>query len=133
MADGLESSPDLVLSHLDNLPTLPAVALRLLQLTADERSSAHDVVHLLCCDQSLTAKILSVAGSAAVGAREPVTTLEKAVPLLGFSGVRSVVLATGVFDCFGRARAGRSGAAFDRLEFWKHALGVACADRKSVV
>ncbi len=130
LADVVESSPDLVLSHLDSLPTLPAVALRLLQLTAQEDSDAHDIVRMLRGDQSLTAKILSVAGSAAVGAREPVTTLEKAVPLLGFAGVRSIVLATGVFDCFGGKREARAGAAFERLEFWKHALGVACATKR---
>jgi len=121
------ATPELVLAHLDSLPTLPAVALKLLQVTADEEAGAADVIRLLRADQSLTAKVLSVAGSAASGVRGPVTTLEKAVPLVGFTTVRSIALATGVFECFAPAQGERPPGAFDRLEFWKHALAVACA------
>ncbi len=84
MADNV-SAPDLVLSHLDSLPTLPAIALKLLQVTRTEDAGARDVIKYLRSDQSLTAKILSVANSAALGVRGPVTTLEQAVPLLGFA------------------------------------------------
>lgn len=122
------TSPEVVLSHLDSLPTLPPIALRVLQTTADERSAADDVIRLIRNDQSLTAKVLSVANAAATGVRGSVTTLEKAVPLLGFNAVRSIVLATTVFDCFSRTPS--DGHAFDRLEFWKHSLAVACAARR---
>ena len=128
MADATSASPELVLAHLDSLPTLPAVALNLLKITAQENAGAADVVRLLRGDQSLTARVLAVAGSPAYGARE-VTTLERAVPLIGFAGVRSVVLAVSVFDSFARQPV-RAGAAFDRVEFWKHALAVACAARR---
>jgi putative nucleotidyltransferase with HDIG domain len=130
MTVAAEPSPELVLAHLDTLPTLPAVAVRLLQVTAASDSDAQDVVKLLKGDQSLTARILSVAASAAFGVHEPVTTLERAVPLIGLAGVRSIVLATSVFDCFGKREADGHGAAFDRVEFWKHALAVACAARQ---
>jgi signal transduction histidine kinase len=124
------SSPELVLSHLDSLPTLPAIAVKLLQVTTLTDSDAGDVIRLLRGDQSLTARILSVAASAALGVREPVTTLERAVPLIGFAGVRSIVLATSVFDCFVKQPGDDRGAGFDRVEFWKHALAVACAARR---
>jgi putative nucleotidyltransferase with HDIG domain len=127
VADTTPTSPDLVLAHLDSLPTLPAVALRVLQMTGGQNGGARDLVEVLRGDQSLTAKILSVAGSPAYGAKA-VTTLERAVPLLGFAAVRSIVLATGVIDAF--ARKSPSGAAFDHHEFWKHALAVACAARR---
>lgn len=125
---GSVKSPELVLSHLDGLPTLPVIAVKLLQLTAAEDSTAGDVIKVLRGDQSLTAKILSLASSAATGVRGPVTTLEKAVPLLGFSTVRSIVLATSVFGCFAKPGQGARGT-FDRMEFWKHSLAVACAAR----
>lgn len=130
MAEGVQTSPELVLSHLDSLPTLPAIAIRLLQVTAQDDSAAKDVIKLLRGDQSLTAKILSVASSAAFGARGPVTTLEKAVPLIGFSGLRSIVLATSVFGCFSRRAPAAHAGSFDPVEFWKHALAAACAARR---
>ena len=130
MGGATETSPQLVLAHLDSLPTLPAIAVKLLQVTALDDSDAHDVVRLLRSDQSLTAKILSVANSSALGVRGTVTTLENAVPLIGFAGVRSIVLATSVFECFGKPAPDDASNAFDRIELWKHALAVACAARR---
>lgn len=124
------TSPELVLSHLDSLPTLPAVVIELLQITADDESGAGEVIKLLRSDQSLTAKILSLAGSAAPGVRGPVKTLEKAVPLLGFVAVRNIVLANSVFECFTKPSAQTKVGAFDRPEFWKHSLAVACGARR---
>ncbi|MEW6251655.1 MAG: HDOD domain-containing protein [Planctomycetota bacterium] len=128
MADPTQTSPEVVLAHLDGLPTLPAVAVRLFQLTGADEAGAADLIQVLRADQSLTARILTVAASAAYGGRE-VSTLERAVPLIGFAGVRSIVLAASVFEVFGR-RPARGGAAFDVSEFWKHALAVACAARR---
>jgi putative nucleotidyltransferase with HDIG domain len=129
VAGVIESSPDVVLAHLDTLPTLPTVAVRLLRITSADGAGARDVIELLRNDQSLTARILSIANSAAAGVRGKVTTLDKAVPLIGFSAVRTIVLATSVFECFGSARPDRPGDAFDRPEFWRHALAVGCAAR----
>ena len=121
--------PELVLTHLDGLPTLSAIAVRLLKVTTDGESSASDVIKLLRGDQSLTAKILSVASSAWAGVPGSATTLEKAIPLLGFRTVRSIVLAVSVFECFPIGEPAAADDAFNRKEFWKHALAVACAAR----
>ncbi len=125
-----KTSPEVVLSYLETLPTLPAVALRVLAVTAERDSGARDVVELVRNDQSLTAKLLSVANSAASGVSQPVQTLEQAIPLIGFAAVRSTVLATSVFGCFPESAEDGDGGAFDRREFWKHALGVACAAKR---
>jgi putative nucleotidyltransferase with HDIG domain len=128
-ADGRPDA-ELGLAQLDRLPTLSAVALRVLQVTTDSQSAAADVVRVVRCDQSLTAKIISLAGSSWSGARGPVTTLDQAIPRLGFRTVRSIVLSVTVFDCFPANGGQTPGAAFDRSEFWKHSLAVACASRR---
>ncbi|MBU0638841.1 MAG: HDOD domain-containing protein [Planctomycetes bacterium] len=127
--------PELVLTHLNSLPTLAPVAVKLLQVTCDDSSNAKDVVEVLRADQSLTAKILSMANSAGSGVRAPIGTLDKAVVLLGFSAIRSIVLSVKVFDCFASSRPATAKLepnhqAFDRSEFWKHALAVACGARR---
>ena len=48
---------DLILNQLDQLPTLPAIATRVLHVTTREDSSARDVVELIESDQSLSANI----------------------------------------------------------------------------
>ena len=122
-------SPELMLTHLDELPTLAPIAIRLLQVTTDDTSGARDVVEALHGDQSLTAKILSIANSPVIGAAGKVPTLERAVVLLGFKAVRGIALTVKVFECLPPEGPSSGRDNFDRKEFWKHALGVACAAR----
>ncbi len=118
---------DLILSQLDQLPTLPAIASRVLQATTSDESSAREVVQLIECDQSLSAKILRLVHQASRGAPRDVTTVDKAVVLLGFNAVRHAVLSLSVFETFGAGDDRES--RFDRREFWKHALAVGCLSR----
>jgi putative nucleotidyltransferase with HDIG domain len=123
---------ELILQQLDQLPTLPAVALRVLEVTADTDSTILDVVRIIGNDQSLTTRILQLVHSAAAGAREEVTSIERAVVLLGFDAVRSAVLALSVFETLesaspkAKAKQNPTGA-FSREEFWRHSIAVACA------
>src|SRR6516164_4419578 len=97
MSDQREKRVELILQQLEELPTLPNVAVRILELTGREDSSAADVVQLLESDQSLTARILQLVHRADMGVRGDVTSVERAVTLLGFEAVRSAVLAISVF------------------------------------
>ena len=76
---------ELVLQQLDTLPTLPAIALRLMSLTGTPDAKIQEVVQLLSVDQSLTSKLLSLANSAMVGLRSPITSVQQAVVMLGFA------------------------------------------------
>lgn len=116
---------DLILNQLDQLPTLPVIATRVLQATSDERSSAAEVIRLIESDQSLSAKVLRMVHAAAHGAPRDVDTVGKAVVLLGFNAVRHAVLSIKVFDTF--VSGGSAESQFDRREFWKHSLAVGCA------
>ena len=126
----LRSAPELTLSHLDTLPTLSPVAIKLLQITADPDSGADDVVRALRGDQSLTAKILQVANSPVMGGGGKVTTLDRAVVCLGFKAIRNIALAVKVFEALPVPAPGGEAGRFTPVEFWKHSLGVACAARR---
>lgn len=117
---------ELILQQLEELPTLPAVAVKVLEVTGDEDSSADDVVRIISNDPPLTARILQLVHRADVGARGDVTSVERAVVLLGFQAVRSAVLAVSVFDTFRQAEESERGGMFQREEFWRHSLAVAC-------
>jgi putative nucleotidyltransferase with HDIG domain len=123
---------ELVLQQLDSLPTLPAVVVRLLALTNSSESRIQEVVQLLSADQSLTGKLLSLAGSAAAGVRLPVTSVQQAVVLLGFETVRNLALSVKVFESFQQSLKmpedpDQPAPLFKREEFWKHSLAVATA------
>ena len=133
---------ELILRQIDSLPTLPAIATRLLSLTADDESHARDVVELIAADPALTAKVLSLCRTADKGVRDDVLTIDRAVVLLGFNAIRNAVLSVNVFETFRESREaahaaggvdedrhGASdtavGATFDRVAFWSHSLAVA--------
>ncbi len=125
MSDQREKRVELILQQLEELPTLPNVALRVLELTGREDSSGSEVVKLLESDQSLTARILQLVHRADFGVRGEVNTVERAVSLLGFDAVRSAVLAVSVFQTLSETNT-KGGGHFKRDEFWKHSLAVAC-------
>ena len=95
----LPQRTDLILREIDALPTLPAVATRLLTLTAGTDASADEVVKLIEADPPLTAKVLSLCTGADFGV-EHVETVTEAVVLLGFDAVRNAVLSVKVMDFF---------------------------------
>jgi len=125
MSDLKEKRVELILQQLDELPTLPAVAVRLLEVTADDSSSLQEVVSLISSDPSLTARILQLVHRADVGVHGEVSSIDRAVVLLGFEAVRSAVLAVSVFQSFG-SLSERRAPHFSRDEFWKHCVATAC-------
>jgi signal transduction histidine kinase/HD-like signal output (HDOD) protein len=119
---------ELILRQVESLPTLPHVAVRLLDLAADDQSSSHEVVELISCDPALTAKVLTLCRRAAMGVRHESLTVERAVVLLGFSTIRNAVLSVKVFEVFDDLDdRDEHNASFDRAEFWRHSLAVAVA------
>ncbi|HXE55315.1 MAG TPA: HDOD domain-containing protein [Tepidisphaeraceae bacterium] len=125
MSELKEKRIELILQQLDELPTLPAVAVKLLEVTANDQSTVHEVVSLISSDPSLTARILQLVHRADVGVRGEVSSVERAVVLLGFEAVRSAVLAVSVFQSFG-SLSERRAPHFSRDEFWKHCVATAC-------
>lgn len=133
---------DLILRQVDSLPTLPAVATRLLTLTSSEDTSAREVIRLVSSDPSLTAKILSICRKADRGLRDHTMTIDKAVVLLGFNTIRNAVLSIKVFEIFDDPETGSQtlgpgkqddsgptnpGYLFPRENFWRHSLAVGIA------
>jgi putative nucleotidyltransferase with HDIG domain len=115
---------ELILQQLEQLPTLPAVAMRVAEAAADSQSTIDELVSLISSDVSLTARILQLVHRSDLGVREDVNSVERAVVLLGFDAVRSAVLAITVFQTF--AGPGGDESRFSREDFWKHCLAVAC-------
>lgn len=125
MPDPAAKRVDLVLQQLEQLPTLPTVAVRVLEATGDDDAQAAEVTRIIESDPALSARILQMVHRADVGVRGEVNSVERAVVLLGFSAVRSAVLALGVFETF-LAPGSPSSTHFSRDEFWKHCLAVGC-------
>ncbi len=77
---------------LGDIPTMPAVATKVLKVASSEDATVADVTRLIASDQGLASKVLSTCNSAYYGLPQRVKTLSRAVALLGFKSVRNLVL-----------------------------------------
>lgn len=111
-----------VLQGIQALPTLPQVLTNVLNTMEDETSSAAELEKVIRQDQALCSKLLSVANSAYYGFVAEITTLKRAVVVLGMSEVRKVCLGAGIFNMLNRSRV----KDFKLVEQqWAHSLAVA--------
>lgn len=105
-----------------NLPTIPAVLAKILQLSDNLDANGKDLIAVIEKDQALTGKMLRLANSAFFGQSRRVATIPRAVVLLGFSTVRNLALGVKVWDALG------TGISRPRLEeLWTHSVAVAAA------
>jgi putative nucleotidyltransferase with HDIG domain len=108
-----------------NLPTIPAVLARVLQLSDSVDASGKELIAVIEKDQALTGKMLRLANSAFFGQSRAVATIPRAVILLGFSTVRNLALGVKVWDAFG---GGVSKSVLETL--WGHSVAVGMVAKK---
>lgn len=112
--------------NIKNLPTLPIIVSRVLEVADDSGSSATELAEIVARDMSVSAKVLNLANSAFYGFSRRITTVPQAVVVLGFETVRSLALSVSVFESLNKP----SGeASFDREAFWVHSIGCGTAAR----
>ncbi|NLH49389.1 MAG: HDOD domain-containing protein [Myxococcales bacterium] len=116
-----------VLKQIEQLPTLPSILNRIVDITSQEDSSAADLLEVITTDQSLTANVLRVANSPVYGVPYRIESARQAIVLLGFEEVRNIALSSSIFKTLTlKANTGL----FDRNLFWRHSLLVATLTRE---
>jgi len=83
-----------ILLKSDLIPPLPDLVARLLGMLNKQETEPEDLESLLQNDQVLVAKMLAMVNSPFYGLNRSIRTIREAVMVLGFRGVRSLVLAT---------------------------------------
>lgn len=117
-------TPQELIANLGDLPPLPQVASQVLRVSADPDATAEDLRKIIAMDQALTSQILKISNSAMFGMVRGVTTLTQAIMTLGFSTIKSVVIASSAKNLYHRGTVGLQ----ERL-IWEHALVSAIASR----
>ena len=113
-----------IINKVKNLPPISQAALKLVNLL-DQASIANDeIVHVIKCDNVLTAKLLRACNSPYFGLDEPVASVDQAVLMLGHQQILHIVLTL----AFGSAMVvPLPGYAVEANELWRHSLITATA------
>jgi putative nucleotidyltransferase with HDIG domain len=115
-----------IMHRSDLIPPLPDLVVRLLGLLNQPQTEPEHLEQLLKNDQVLVAKMLAIVNSPFYGLNRTVRTIRDAVMVLGFRGVRSLVLATSTtkflqrnYACYGHEAKG----------LWLHSVCAAAGSR----
>lgn len=119
------TTPQDIIAKVGSLPSLPAVATRINSEIENESLSAKALGVIISEDASLAAHILRLSNSAFYGMPRQISSIEKAVMVLGFNTVKNLALSVSIFAFF---KAGVS-PAIDVMGLWNHSLGTAVSAR----
>ena len=108
-----------LIAQIESMPTLPTVALRVMEVTSNPGSSANDLMEIIGPDISLTTKILKIANSPFYGLTREISSLQHAVTVLGFKEIRNMVISTVAFESFKNFKQDDK---FDINKFWRHSF-----------
>jgi len=132
--DNIEPIKEAVLSILKDevkhLQIIPSVAIKLLKLTSDDNTKIESLSRIIKTEPTLAAKILKQVNSAAYALPNKITSIERAVTMLGFSCVRQLAINLLLYN---KLMQRSSKQAFDLLFFWQHCLYVASLSRRIAV
>ena len=105
------------------LPSPPLIAVKILEEVRKDDFSFKDLAYLIESDPALTARILKASNSSYFNPRSKVTSIEKALALLGSATVTNIALS---FVLVSELQVESNGT-FDTTLFWRRALTAAVA------
>lgn len=91
---------DIKIASVRELPTLPEVACKIMQLALRQDVSLEELAEAIRRDLTLSARILKVANSSYYSFSRKVGNITEAVSLLGLNMVRNLALSLSVFETF---------------------------------
>jgi diguanylate cyclase (GGDEF)-like protein len=113
------------ISHCPNLPSLPAIAVQVLELTQRADVDIAQIARLISKDPALSGKILRTVNSSFYGRSQNVSTISQALVILGLQSVKTLVLGFSLV----RHLTGEKSKGFDYLAYWRRSIYAANAAR----
>lgn len=109
---------------LSDLPALPAIVTKVLELSENPETSASELEEIILADQAITAKFLRVVNSAYYGLATQISSISHAVVILGFQQVRNIVLSMAAMSLL---KSRNKGTVNILHSFWRHSFGTGAA------
>jgi len=98
------SSREQTLKSLDRLPKFSPMMAQLLARFTHRNCDAKALADVVAKDALLSAQVLRVANSAALGRKQPIHTVRHAIALIGVGAMRRFALGTSLANLFSRSK-----------------------------
>jgi putative nucleotidyltransferase with HDIG domain len=116
-------TPQGLVDGIEDLVTLPEIALRIARMVEDPSSSATDIGREISHDAALTARLLRIANSPALGHHGKIATISRAITVLGVRQVRDLTVGLTAIRTFD----GIGNELVTMASFWRHSVFCAVA------
>ena len=102
-----------LLEQIKELPAMPNVIVKALGIIKDDTSGTKELSDIMAYDQALTSQVLKLVNSAYYGFAQEITSVNKALALLGMTQIRNIIIAVAMKPML-TSQGGR--------DMWKHSL-----------
>lgn len=109
----------LLRSHIDKMPPLSPTVSKVLALCNNRDTSPVELNKVVSIDPVLTGNVLRLINSAYYGMSQKITSVVRAITMLGINTVRNLLLSTAVLSTLGKKTNFNS---LDSARFWEHSL-----------
>ncbi len=108
-------------NYIGSMPSLPTTVAKVMEICNNPKTSPIDLDRVISLDPVLMGKVLKLINSAYYGLQNQVTSLVRAIIMLGVNTVKNLALSTAILDKL----ADKSGFRALNMEgFWRHSLCV---------
>ena len=108
-----------IAERVSSLPALSPSVMKILDLSNDVTASPKDLMNIIKLDPVLTGKILNLVNSTYFSMPQRISSLNRALILLGFNTIKNIALSSALVEATGLQR---KSPEYDAL--WQHLLGV---------
>lgn len=125
--EGAQVRMEAIAATIKELPTLPSVVAKVVEVTNDPNASPNDIAKVVLTDPAATAKLLRIANSAYYSFAKRISTITEAIVVLGLYTVRNTLL-TVFYQSMHHDLQRQKGT--PRIhDFWKHSVCTALVAR----
>ena len=103
---------------IGKLPTLPGVAIRILQAIRSETPNTREISEIIASDAPLSARVLQLVNSSLYGLSHQITSVHQAMMYLGLNAVKNLALGFSLVNNFSN----KNKSALNHVQFWKDSL-----------
>jgi putative nucleotidyltransferase with HDIG domain len=110
--------------YIKNMPSLPTSVAKVLEVCNNPQTSPADLNHVISLDPVLVGRVLKLINSAYYSLGQQVTSLVRAIIMLGINTVKNLALSSSVV---GNLASSKAAAGLNMEGFWRHSLCVGVA------
>jgi len=105
-----------LINSIKEFPAMPNVIMHALNIMKDPESSTKELAKIISYDQSLSTKVLTLVNSAYYGFPQQITSINRAIALIGMSKAKNIILTVAMRPMLINQ---------DDKELWKHSIRAA--------